>query len=364
MRSKHHLSRSVAVIAAALFIVLYVSAAPVAAGFTFVAIPDIQNETDSYPAAIQSDVTWILNNRVSQNIAFACQEGDLTNSCQSWEFTVAGNALFQLSGTNGVPWSTCAGNHDMSGGAATLYNSYFGAANFAGKSWYGGATSDAMGNYQTFQAEGRNYLVLNIGYDASLSVRNWAQGVINTHPNMPTIINTHDYLDQGPPEPLSRSTYGNTLFSGSVTGNANGLVNGNNQVFMVVCGHNWPSVTRTATNAFGKPVFELQADYQWSQYAAGGDGYMRLYKFDEANSKIHVVTYSPYDTNTPYLPNNTSGDPNTLISGLPQQYDQFDITMNFNDRLGVAVPEPSMLVLAGLAVAAMLGFGCRSRRAG
>ncbi len=76
MRSKHSLSCAVAAVAAAALVVVCVSAA---CGFTFVAIPDIQNETDSTPAAIQSQVNWVLNNRVSQNIAFVAQQGDLTN---------------------------------------------------------------------------------------------------------------------------------------------------------------------------------------------------------------------------------------------------------------------------------------------
>ena len=361
VRSKHSLSCAVAAVAAAALVVVCVSAA---CGFTFVAIPDIQNETDSTPAAIQSQVDWVLNNRVSQNIAFVAQQGDLTNLALASEFSTAQSKLFQLSGAGGVPWSTCAGNHDLydGGGVGGRYNTYFGAANFAGKSWYGGATSDGMGSYQTFQAEGRNYLVLDIGYDAPVSVLNWAQGVINTHLGMPTIINTHDYLQQGPPVPQPRSPYGDTMWNYPLTDNANGLVNGNPQVFMVLCGHNWPTSTQTSIDAAGKPVFELQADYQ-DPLHAGGDGYMRLYQFDEADSEIHVVTYSPYDATTPYLPNTSWYSPGTYPDPeLPQEYDQFDITMNFNDRLGAAVPEPPALVLAALGAMAILGYGWRRRR--
>ncbi len=144
----------------------------------------------------------------------------------------------------------------------------------------------------------------------TVSVLNWAQGVINTHLGMPTIINTHDYLQQGPPVPQPRSPYGDTMWNYPLTDNANGLVNGNPQVFMVLCGHNWPTSTQTSTDAAGKPVFELQADYQ-DPLHAGGDGYMRLYQFDEADSEIHVVTYSPYDATTPYLPNTSWYSPGT-----------------------------------------------------
>ena len=132
-----------------------------------------------------------------------------------------------------------------------------------------------------------------------------------------------------------------------------------------------------ATDAAGKSVLEVMSNYQNIQ---SGDGYIRLYQFDEANSAIHVQTFSPYDTTTPYLT-----DP----------ANQFDLPLNFDQRLGPAeepdqsleqvamvpqmqlsmainepamsafgsfstVPEPSTLVLVVLGAATFLGYyGCR-----
>ena len=158
--------------------------------------------------------------------------------------------------------------------------------------------------------------MLDIEYDAPADVIDWAQSVINANPGDPTIVNTHDYLTSG-----GRTSYGNTLWSS--------LVDPNSQVFMVLCGHMHYEYNQTSTDTAGKPVFELLADYQDNPYgpAAGGGGYERLYQFDEANSVIHVETFSPYDT--------TGGTAGTYQIGPDSQ---FDLPMNFNSRLGVVPP--------------------------
>ena len=270
-----------AVIAFLIVLVGLVPAARAVEPFTIVAVPDIQNETQYYPAALTSEINWIVNNRASQNIVFVAQQGDLTNNADKTEFTTAQNNLFLLNNAAGLAWGTVPGNHDLAN--ASLYDSYFGPSNFTGQSWYGG--SYAHSSYQTFTAGGRNYLMLDIEYDAPTDVIDWAQGIINANPGKPTIVNTHDYLTSG-----GRTSYGDTLWSS--------LVKPNSQIFMVLCGHMHFEYHQTSMNNDGQPVFELLADYQDNPYgpAAGGSGYERLYQFDEANSVIHVKTFSPYDT--------------------------------------------------------------------
>jgi hypothetical protein len=320
-----------------------VSIARAVAPFTFVAIPDVQDETTYAPAMLASQVNWIINNKIAKNIAFVAQQGDLTNNGGVSQFQTAHNNLFGLS-TAGIHWGTCAGNHDMdtphgssSVGASANYLTYFGSSNFSGKGWYGNTTSN-QSSFQTFSAGGRNYLVLNLEYEADSSVLSWAQGVVSTHPNMPTIISTHEYLTPGG----ALSTYGGTLW--------NGLVKDNSQIFMILCGHYWSMTPKNMvqTNSDQKLVYTLMTDlqglpgptpdeYNW------GNGYMRLLEFDEANSKIRASVFSPYNTTTPYITN----------SGA-----RFDISLNFTARLGHA-PEPSSAIMmatsaTGLSVGAWL----------
>ena len=303
------------------------------APFTIVGMPDIENETALYPAMLQSQVSWIVNNQTSSNIAFMAQQGDVVSIPDTHEYDTASSILFQLNNTSApsLPWGILPGNHDT-----VDLNNYAAAINpskFAGKSWYGG--SDSYSSYQTFTAGNRNFLMIDVEYNPSTAVLDWAQSVITAHPGMPTLINTHDYLTASG----TRSAMGDTIYSGSLTQNPNGLINGNSQVFMVLCGHVFTNpATLISLDKDGKQVFQCMADFQDKDTINYGDGYLRLYKFDEANSKISVSTYSPYDATTPYLTDTS---------------DQFDFSMNFNDRLGLAVPEPSSLALA-----VMAGLGC------
>ena len=331
MRAKFHPLQMVGIIAAA---VLAAASASVvrAATFTIVAMPDIQNETQFHPEMLRSQVDWILKNRATENIVFVAQQGDLTNNANAAEYTTAHDALFRLNSADGLAWGTCAGNHDLAGSSGPdNYDRFFGPSNFAGRSWYG-ASTNGHSSYQVFLAGGRKYLVLNIAYDAPASVLTWAQGVIDANPDVPTIINTHDYMAYG----KTRSPYGKTLW--------NRLVKNNSQVFMVLCGHNHYAYGQTSFNAAGKPVFELLADYQTTN---NGDGYLRLYQFDETSSAIHVKTYSPYDAATPYLT-----DP----------LNQFDLPLDFHAQLD-AVPEPSIAVLAVIGAGVLLAYEWRRRRA-
>jgi hypothetical protein len=317
---------------------------PAVEPFTIVAIPDIQNETQYYPAALAAQVQWIVDNRAVKNIAYVGQQGDLTNYATPAEYSTAHDSLFQLNNALGLPWGTAPGNHDLADPA--LYDSYFGPANFNGMPWYGGSYGHS--SYQEFHRGGRDYLVLDIEFDASVSVLDWAQGVINDNPGKPTIINTHDYMTYG-----GRTEYGETLFSGALTGehpNPFGLINGNSQVFMVICGHMHYEYNQTSVDHFNRPVYELLADYQDELF--GGNGYLRLYEFDEAASLIRVKTYSPYDT--------TGGGDGTFQTGPSSQ---FDISMDFNERLGQTVPEPYCitLVLCGFITIVLWGRICRRR---
>ncbi|MBN1911805.1 MAG: metallophosphoesterase [Pirellulales bacterium] len=278
-----------------------------AIGFNLAFLPDTQNEAEGNPAMFQSQVDWIVKNRVSQKIAFVGHLGDITDNGNVTEYNTSHTILFQLDSAQNLPWGVCAGNHDIGTTAKNaLFDQYFGPTNFAGKEWYGDTTCQ-QSSYQIFSARGRDYLVLDIQYAGDSEVLAWAQDVIDANPDMPTIVNTHMYFTpDGGYEP-----YATTIWDG--------LIDDNSQIFLVVCGHHDSQGPKyaTRTNAAGQVVYELMTDYQQTDY---GGGYLRLLNFDEENSVIHASVYSPYyDLDHDVFP-----------------YDQFNIAMDFDARLGPA----------------------------
>ncbi len=227
---------------------------------------------------------------------------------------------------DGLPWSTTAGNHDTFTSSNILrYAFHFGPQHFTDKSWYGG--SFGLSSYQVFEAGGRKYLVLNIEVlvgqnNVSFThpaVFKWAQGVIDANPGKPIIVITHDYLYNNPGP--GRSPAGKAVW--------NKLVKNNPRIFMVLCGHLSSNLRMDVSlNDAGQKVYEIMALYDGglpvmdpTLLTGGRHGRMRLHEFDEANSVIHVKSFSPFHTTQPYLT-----DP----------ANQFDIPMNFNERLGPA----------------------------
>ncbi len=323
------------------------------ATFTIVALPDTQNYSQNAPQIFDSQTQWIVNNQASQNIAFVAHGGDVVQTGAAQEWTNATNAMYMLNNLNpSLPVGVCAGDHDLYAG--TPFMNYFGPPEYGGNSWYGGAKY--YSSYDTFSAGGRTFLALNLQFDGSQNtVINWAQGIINAHPRMPTIVNTADYLEAG-----GRDSYGNTLW--------NSLISPNSQIFMVTCAHMGGEWQQTSTDAAGKSVFEVFANFEDGQYGGkGGNGYMRLMQFDEADSEINVKTFSPYDTSGgPNGTYQTGEDPEDLaqygISG-PGALSQFSLSMNFDARLGPStIPEPSTFVLLVVGLISLAVFVLLNKR--
>lgn len=324
------------------------AAAGAVAPFTVVVLPDSQNMNEgAAPGAdmFRAETAWAFSHRVSDNIVFATNEGDLTNNrtLAGWQNAQAAMATLNSAG---IPFGVSPGNHDSDNGGGvgyTGFNSYFGPAQFAGKSWYcpglPGPSAAGENSYQTFAVNGRTFLNVNLEYTSSNAIT-WAQQVLANNPGKPTILTVHDYLTGAG----SRSSNGAAVWNNLVKPAQY------SQVFMVLGGHAWPGnapdmpAVTPQLNDNNKVVYEMLADYQ---SVNGGNGYMRLLKFDEDANKISVSTFSPY-----YGASLTSGN------------NQFDLTVpvSFNDRFGTPVPEPSSLVLSGLSGAGLLAYARRRRR--
>jgi hypothetical protein len=336
--------------------------------YSLVALPDTQFYSDSavrFPQFLQQ-TNWIKANRDAQNIGFVSHLGDIVqNGSVLVEWQRADEALDVLDTISPtLPYAVVPGNHDFAstGNKATLLANYlanFGPQRYAGRPWYGGSTANGWNHSQLFTMGGRQYLHLALewlpasvtaGQDNAIE---WAQGVLNAHPNIPTILSTHELIIDDFSIASGRSAGGEAIW--------NQLVRSNNQIFMTLNGHfhRGPDGDdgerfETATNNFGKSVFQLLSDYQ--AYPNGGDAYLRQYIFNELADTVHVVTYSPKDNAV-----NTAGaglsrfflastlTPYAMPAGLPPltagtvQIDansRFDIPLDFETRFAPVEPPP------------------------
>jgi autotransporter-associated beta strand protein len=290
--------------------------------FTVVALPDTQFYSSTYPATFTSQTQWIVDHVASNNIAFVAHLGDIVDrgyTTSQWNNAVA--AMYKLDGK--VPYGVAPGNHDLmdtgGGFTTTTFVTKFGPSHFAGRTWYGGASTSGFSSYQIVPCGGVNYLFLNLDVDAPDSQVAWAQGVIDAHPGLPTVVSTHDYLAT-----TGRRT--SPFIAGRNSGEEmwSDLIRPNDQIFMVLCGHISGQNQQVSVNNYGHKVFELLSDYQ--SIANGGNGFLRQLSFQPGANRIDVQTYS-----TTLERNLTTDD----IAG----FGSFTCPMDFGERfLGSAAP--------------------------
>ncbi|NWK56981.1 metallophosphoesterase [Verrucomicrobiaceae bacterium N1E253] len=244
--------------------------------FKFVIFGDTQNYTRASQAGAPDLFTiqtkWVKNNAVSENIVFLTHVGDvILNSSSLWP--QASQAMNEIDGV--VPYGVTFGNHD--GGSPGA----FGSSRYQGKAWYLGASSNDLAHAQKFTAEGTTYIHINLPHSPKATELTWAQGIIDAHPDKPTIITTHGYMaDNG----VGRDANGNTIW--------NTLIEPNEEVFMVFCGHDWVSRHEIATTTSGRKVLQVMVNYQ--EIINGGQGWFQWAEFDPDQGEIRFKTYSPF----------------------------------------------------------------------
>jgi hypothetical protein len=139
----------------------------------------------------------------------------------------------------------------------------------------------------------------------------WASGIIARHKGLPTIVTIHDHLNPAG----ERAPIPYVDFKAVHPGHNNPddlwakFLSREDQIFLVLSGHQNGQSRRVDANAEGHQVVQLLSDYQDRTQALRafdpdrkmrshglGDGWMRLMRFDLAASTpiVRVRTYSTY----------------------------------------------------------------------
>jgi hypothetical protein len=270
----------------------------------------------------KSQMTWIVNHLISDNIVFVEGMGDCVQDgdadLNQWRRVDTAQKIIENPVTTGltygIPYAMNVGNHDQSpngnaNGTTTYFNQFFGSARFAGRPYYGGHYgTDNDNNYSFFSASGLDFIVLNFEYNPNppIALLNWGRSLLQSYPNHRAIVGTHALLDlNGNFGPQGLFLY-NTL---KVCPN----------LFLLLGAH-VPGESRRVNAFFGDTVHSWMADYQ--SRPNGGDGWMRILRFSPSTNTISVKTYSPWlnqyetDANSQfsvYYDMSTTASPFTLI---------------------------------------------------
>ena len=236
---------------------------------------------------------FVLQERENLNIQYMTHTGDIVdNYDQEFQWKNA-DAAYQKLDDAGLPYGVLAGNHDVGhfDGDYTNYSDYFGEARFNENPWYGGSYKDNRGHYDLVSAGGIDMLMLYMGWpdpnnDASNSADiAWMNSVIQQFPERKVMINLHEYmLTTGGLGPIPQRIYDE-------------VVAPNSNVISVASGHYHDAYTRQdefdddGDGVADRTVYSMLFDYQG--LAEGGQGFLRLMHFDNAEGKIVVRTYSP-----------------------------------------------------------------------
>lgn len=274
--------------------------------FTVVALPDTQNYTNNdIRAQIYSQQTqWVVDNASTENIKFVTHLGDLVNNQYDDNMWRRANAAMDIMNTR-LPYGTSPGNHDLSEKYIEHYgpdaSRWVNPADGNVYDWYQGASPTGWSDYQVVHINGRDWMFLHLDIDARDQDIAWAQAVLDAHPTTLTVLTTHNYLAETGGGGASGSGTGErgrvpVLWVGGADRNTPNdvfekLVYPNNQIYMVICGHNFAIYNLEETNAAGNVVHEVLVDYQ--TLPNGGNGFLRTMTFNVSEGRVEHSTYSP-----------------------------------------------------------------------
>ncbi|MFE2540054.1 LamG-like jellyroll fold domain-containing protein [Actinacidiphila glaucinigra] len=321
---------------------------PTALQFTLAVMPDTQflywGSQDSVNRTPQEEsFRYIVNNsgQDADNIVFMTHLGDLTQDADPSSFAQVDKA-FSLLDSHGAAYSVVAGNHDVSGDDSRGDSSYLqtlGPRRFRRSKTFAGADPTGYNTAHIFHAAGLSWLVLALDWRTTDQGFAWANKVIKDHPKMPVILTAHDIVysdyddnvfpyESGDPEDNAElSGYGQTIWDK--------LIQENDQIFLTLNGHYWPSGRTTRKNAAGNDVHMHITNYQ-NRYFGGG-GMIRLYHFDLARNTIDVETINPWILAQDPESRNKLAAEHARITG---PVDDFSVPIDFEQRFSGFIPVP------------------------
>lgn len=281
--------------------------------WSLVILPDTQLYSLKYPGLLHLQTQWLFENKNKYNIVYVLQNGDVTHNNTELEWKRASKAFSRLDGE--IPYAISLGNHDYEDNATnrtTLANKYLPISRFAEWQSFGQAMEKGKINnvYHTFKAANQDYMIICLEFGPRNEVLEWANNIIENHPNHKVILMTHAYLysdstrydwkgkrgqQKWNPHSYPLADTGTTINDGQQMWDK--MVSKYSNIFLTINGHvlNDGLGFSTSTADNGNKVHQMLVNYQ--MLPVGGGGWLRILKFLPYEKKIKVEDYSPlYET--------------------------------------------------------------------
>lgn len=296
--------------------------------WSLVFIPDIQKLTfqSDYSETWYAMAEWIAANIETENIQHVIGAGDTTdgNTVDHYQRAMEGFDKFD----DLVPTSVIVGNHDyiwnIPGRDSTLYQSYFGEDDLlasAAANTYVGYFEDPAGlsttenSYYRFSVNGTKWMILQLEYHPRVSAIEWAESILESHPDDNVIFVTHSYLDPyGNYADNTNMSYisEDDAVGGSIGGTTEAIwseyLSDYTNIKMILCGHSHNGtgavMTKTEMNAEGGEVPVLMINAQDMDYDAGVNdktayydykpiGMLSILRFSADGTNVALQYYAP-----------------------------------------------------------------------
>ena len=257
--------------------------------YSFMVVGDTQKVSYNDPDLFPYIYDYIVANVQSKNVKFVMGLGDITEKSAAEEWTVARGSIKKLDGF--VRYSLVRGNHDDTAG----FTSAFPLADYADV--IAGSYNDTMLNtYQTFEVGKVKYLVLCLDHGASDSVLEWANGVVEAHPDRNVIVTTHAYLYRDGTTLDAGDLYPPSKYGGFNDGDHmwDKLIKKHENIVLVLSGHDPNSqITMVQTpGEKGNIVTQMLIDGQSVDLKEGSSGFVTTFYFSEDGRDVTVEHYA------------------------------------------------------------------------
>ena len=256
--------------------------------FSIVWITDTQYLSEKSPHNFDAVCNWIVDSSEVLNTKAVIHTGDIVEhplSIREWNNA---NHSMNILLNNNIPYCWDAGNHDQF--AASWYGKNYTAFNTTimwGTNYWISNKLEGKNTAIHFEASNWDFLIINLEFQPSFEVLQWANYLLELYPNHHAIIATHAYMNGTGMYPEWTNYLEQKYFEQRILAN-------HSNVFMTLNGHfgGDPRTKRTFTD----DRHELFFNYQHIN-GGEGDSRIRILTFSKEEDVIFVNTYNPVTKN-------------------------------------------------------------------